>query len=732
MSLKVSLIPRLLGLAFILAWNGSTDVAAATRPNVIVILSDDMGYSDLGCYGSEVQTPNLNRLAAEGLRYTQFYNTARCCPTRASLLSGLYPHQAGIGWMMNDNQVEGYRGELNRQCLTLAEALKLGGYRNYMVGKWHVTKAVAPDGPKDNWPLQRGFDRFYGTIHGAGSFYDPNSLTRDNTMISPYADPEYTPKQYYYTDAISDHAVRFIREHTEKAQSEEPFFMYVAYTSAHWPMHALPRDIQKYKGRYDAGYEAIREERFQRMKELGVLPPHAAMSPGAESWESTDNKAWEAACMEVYAAMIDCMDQGIGRIVSTLRSTGQLDNTLILFMQDNGGCAETLGRKPRNNLTHRADGPTLPPMAPETLQKEMIPAQSRDGYPVLMGDGVLPGPADTYIAYGRGWANVSNTPFREYKHWVHEGGISTPLIAHWPAGIGRGGRLEHTPGHLIDIMATCLDVAETSYPVSYQGHLLKPLEGRSLRPTFYGQPIQREALYWEHEGNRAVRKGDWKLVAKGANGPWELYNIATDRSELTDLSGIRPEKVAELSALWEAYAQRADVYPLTPYYNKPRKANAAPRNQYQLKSGDNLGGDEAPDYAGKHLFIRLKVQSTGQTMSDGVLLAQGGSAHGYSIFIREGRLQASVRQSGQLSHVQLESKLPASTFEAIFELTRDGEMVLGMAKQEPVRVRLARPNHVAPQDGLQVGRDEGGLVGPYGDVFANPASVEADVRVRPR
>lgn len=408
----------------------------ATRPNIILIMSDDMGFSDIGCYGGEINTPTLDGLAAGGLRFTQFYNTSRCCPTRASLLTGLYPHQAGVGWMMTDRGHEGYRGDLNRHCRTIAEALHPAGYSTYMTGKWHVTPEVQPNGTKANWPLQRGFDRFYGTIHGAGSFYDPNSLTRDNTQISPAADPEYTPEQYYYTNAISDHAVRFIREH-EQQSANKPFFLYVAYTAAHWPMHALDKDIAMYRGKYDAGYGAIRNARLARSCELGLIDPAWEMTDQAENWDQVANREWEIRCMEVYAAMVDSMDQGIGRIVETLRGTNELDNTLIFFLQDNGGCAEGLGRTPRAGLLTRPAQPTLPVMATDALQTEMIPPQTRDGYPTVMGPGAMPGPDGTYIAYGRGWANVSNTPFREYKHWVHEGGISTPLIAHWPAKLKR-------------------------------------------------------------------------------------------------------------------------------------------------------------------------------------------------------------------------------------------------------------------------------------------------------
>ena len=560
--------------AFIALINSSAKVEAAKRPNIILIMSDDMGYSDIGCYGGEIQTPNLDGLAAGGIRFTQFYNTARCCPTRASLLSGLYPHQAGVGHMMSDRGYDGYRGDLNKQCVTIAEALGDAGYRTYMSGKWHVTKQIFDNGSKHNWPLQRGFDKFYGTIHGAGSFYDPNSLTRQNDQITPLNDPQYKPKQYYYTDAISDNAVAFLQTH-RKENRRNPFFMYVAYTAAHWPMHALPEDIAKYKGKYDKGYGAIREARHKRMIEMGLVDKKWAMSPQAREWDKAKNTEWEIRNMEVYAAMVDNMDQGIGRIVTELKAQGQFENTLILFVQDNGGCAEGLGRTARNGLTSAPDSATLPAMGPDVLQTSMIPPQTRDGFPTVMGPGVMPGPDGTYIAYGEGWANVSNTPFREYKHWVHEGGISTPLIAHWPKGIERTNELESTPGHLIDIMATCVDISGTQYPVQRNGEAIKPMEGVSLAPLFSGGAIKREAIYWEHEGNRAIRKGDWKLVAKGANGPWELYNLQDDRTELTDRSESAPELAKMLSEMWQAYAERANVLPLNP--QPPKKVSTKKR-----------------------------------------------------------------------------------------------------------------------------------------------------------
>ncbi len=556
-------------LALSLLFVFALSVSAAPRPNIIIILCDDMGWSDLGCLGGEVQTLNLDKLAANGLRFTQFYNTGRCCPTRASLLTGLYPHQAGVGHMMEDRGHDGYRGDLNDRCVTIAQVLKPAGYATFAVGKWHVTKQIQPDGDKHNWPLQRGFDRFYGTITGAGSFYDPGTLVRDNTNISPLADPQYQPQRYYYTDAIADHAIRFVQEHEAK-HSDQPFFLYTAFTAAHWPMHALPEDIAKYHGKYDAGYESIRQARLLKARQLGLISADASVAPTVGDWTEVKNKEWEARCMEVYAAMIDRMDQNVGKMVEALKVTGQLDNTLIFFLQDNGGCQEAIGRQKE---VPKFNSKTFPVIAKDAIRLEVIPKQMRDGQPMKMGEGIMPGPDGTYIAYGEAWANVSNTPFREYKHYVHEGGISTPLIAHWPAGIARHGEFEAQPGHLIDLMATCVDVAGATYPAAP----IKPMEGRSLQPAFAGKAIEREAIYWEHEGNRAVRQANWKLVAKESK-PWELYDISQDRAEQHDLAVTQPERVQSMAAKWQAYAERADVLPLgawkAPEKNKQAKGKA--------------------------------------------------------------------------------------------------------------------------------------------------------------
>jgi len=540
----------------------SESLDTSVRPNIILIMADDMGYSDIGYYGGEIKTPNLDKLAYNGLRFTQFYNTSRCCPTRASLLTGLYPHQAGIGHMTDaGHDLEAYKGDLSNQAVTIAEVLKLNGYATYMTGKWHVTPFTDPDGPKHNWPRQRGFDRFFGTIIGAGSFYDPNTLTEENTQIPPGED-------FYYTDAISNRAVDYIQQHDQ----EDPYFLYVAYTAAHWPMHALPEDITKYEGVYNRGWDVIRQERYDRMIKMGLIKKDWAMSgrdPDSHPWTEEEMKKWRIRCMEVYAAMVDNMDQGIGRIVHALEQKGELDNTLIFYLQDNGACEEPIGIEEVFD-SERHEKLERKPMRPDELQLRMFPEYTRDGKPLRMGIGVMPGPADTYIAYGLPWANASNTPFRLYKHWVHEGGISTPLIVHWPKGIESTNELRDQPGHLIDIMATCVDAAEAQYPEEYQGHEIIPMEGRSLLPAFANLPIDREALFWEHEGNRAIRMGKWKLVARawtdsecGRSGlnKWELYDLDADRTELNNLASQYPDRVKAMSASWVEWAQRLHVLP---------------------------------------------------------------------------------------------------------------------------------------------------------------------------
>ncbi|GGF30885.1 arylsulfatase [Echinicola rosea] len=492
-------------------------------------MSDDMGYSDLGCYGGEINTPNLDKLAANGLQFTQFYNTARCCPTRASLMTGLYPHQTGIGHMTNppqsdhhDYELPGYRGALSQHTITLAEQLKGAGYQTMMTGKWHLGMEE-----ERMWPLQRGFDKFYGILAGAANFYSPTfprGITEQNDTTAIH-DPDY-----YTTDAFTDKAIEFI----DKGQQKEPFFLYLAYNAPHWPIQAPKEDVDKYRERYRNGWGQLREERYKRMKKMGLIREDWPLSPqDSNGWDSLDGakKDEMALRMAIYAAMVDRMDQNIGKLMDYLESRGELDNTVIMFMNDNGACAEggPLGGGPAEQL------------------------ETKKGY---------------FLTYGRSWANASNTPFREYKHWIHEGGIATPFIVHWPEGIKdtRKGTRVDAYGHLPDIMATFIDLSMSEYPATKNGKALPKLEGESLLPLIAGngEMDRDKPIFWEHEGNKGVREDNLKLVMKWDNEAeqhWELYDMEKDRTELHDLSGEMPDKVEEMAALWQEWAAANQVEP---------------------------------------------------------------------------------------------------------------------------------------------------------------------------
>jgi arylsulfatase A-like enzyme len=512
--------------------------ARGPQPNILLLLADDLGFSDLGCYGSEILTPNLDKLARGGLRFRQFYSAGRCCPTRAALLTGLYPHQTGVGHMMNDygRQHPGYRGNLNNECATIAELLRTAGYQTMMCGKWHLTRFVDSGGPKYNWPLQRGFDKFYGTIHGGGSYADPVTLTIDNHFVGGSADEDY-----YYTDAISDRAAEYVEQ---AARSNKPFFLYVAYTAPHWPLHAPESVISRYRAKYAVGWDSLRQQRHRRMIALGIVDskwPLAPRDPRVRAWQQNEYQRWQQQRMAVYAAQIDVMDRGIGRILERVRHVGAERNTLVLFLSDNGACAEEVG----------GDWKGL-----------HIPARTPRGRAVQLGNhpNTMPGAADTYQSYGIAWANVSNTPFRLYKHWVHEGGIATPLIVHWPAVITRGGGWTDQVGHVVDVLPTCLEAAKITYPRHHRGYTLAPPVGKSLMPVFQGRRLDRGAVFWEHEGNRAVRDGKWKLVSRHP-GPWELYDMQADRTEMNNLAARLPVIVQDLARSYEAWAQRSRVEP---------------------------------------------------------------------------------------------------------------------------------------------------------------------------
>lgn len=516
---------------------------SADRPNIVLILADDMGFSDLGCYGSEIRTPNLDRLAEEGIRFTQAYNCARCCPTRASLLTGLYPHQAGIGHMTSNQGVPAYQGYLRDDCVTAAEVLRAGGYRTLMSGKWHVCGGFPRNDPS-RWyagdpdrplPPDRGFDEWYGTPAGAGSYFNPKPLFRNYSVIEPDAE------NYYYTDAVTDHAVRMV----EKAGGEkQPFFLYVAYTAPHWPLHAPEEEIESYLGRYRKGWDSVRTARHEELKGLGLLNPKWDISPRDEQapeWNAIKLKEWEDRRMAVYAAQIARMDHGIGRITTKLKEQGIEKDTLLLFLADNGGCAEFLK---------------------EDTQKDREWPTTVDGRPVRFGNlpEVPPGGPMSYQSYELPWANVSNTPFRLFKHWVHEGGISTPLIVHRP-GMIPAGTINHEPLHVADFLPTFLEAAELKHPAEFNGRFVQPLEGVSFLPALRGEPWRRgRPIFFEHEGNRAVRDGRWKLVSRRP-GHFELYDMMEDRTELRDLAEKDKPRVEKMQVLYHEFAGRCGVLP---------------------------------------------------------------------------------------------------------------------------------------------------------------------------
>ena len=529
--------------------------------NVVIFLADDLGYSDIGCYGGEIKTPNIDSLAAHGVRMSNFHNTPRCSPSRASLLTGLHPHQTGMGILANDDSAKGgYTGKLNDRCITLAEVLKSEGFTTAIRGKWHLTPSNRV--PDDAWPTNRGFDTFWGTMTGCGTYYQPGTLTRGTENIDHEADRE----GFFYTDVIADQSVDFLKSHKTESP-DKPYFLYVPFTAPHWPLHAREETIKEYDGVYEAGWDKLRETRLKRQKELGLLPDYLELSArdeGVPSWEKEAHKEWQVRCMQVYAAMVTEMDRAIGRILDQVRANGDWEDTVILFMSDNGASADPMPLTELQYWRQRTD---------------ILRHKTKDGRDVRIGNDplVMPGGEDTYLSYGRGWANLSNTPFKLFKLWAHEGGVATPFIAHWPQGKLRTGEIFEQPFQLTDVMPTLLELLGAQYPSERAGVPLPPLAGQSMFGTWKGADVGNPTLWWEHCGNAAIRSGQWKLVRQ-YDCPWELYDINVDRSELRDLSAQHPEVVQELEAKWQAIATQNGVIPFRQimdiYYNKNLVMNA--------------------------------------------------------------------------------------------------------------------------------------------------------------
>jgi len=491
------------GVLAVTSWAcGDEAIAAASdRPNIVLIMCDDMGFSDIGCYGGEVQTPHLDRMAKEGLRFRQFYNNAKCTTTRASLITGLYPRPRG--------------GLLKTNMVTIAEVLRATGYQTSLSGKWHLGAS------KTTHPYHRGFDRFYGLLDGCCNFFNPTQpdpkfkggrvrkFAQDDQPITDF------PEDFYTTDAFTDHAIESVRQFSK---TDKPFFVHLCYTAPHYPLHAKPKDIARYRGKFKMGWYKMREDRLKRQLAMGIIDPQWKMSQTesrAYAWDTADQD-WEDLRMAVYAAMIDSMDQNIGRLMQTLKETGVDDNTLVLFLSDNGGCAEEPGGRNTN---------------------------------------AIPGPKEYYTAVGPAWGWAQNAPFCRYKSWVHEGGISTPLIARWPVKI-QPNTMTNQVGHLIDFMATCADLGQATYPTEYNGQPILPLEGRTLTPILLGKErTPHEQLCWEWSGNRAVRQGKWKCVWDSRIKQWELYDMQADRTETNNLAKTMPDRTEKMAEAWFAWAK---------------------------------------------------------------------------------------------------------------------------------------------------------------------------------
>jgi len=526
----------------------ATGVAAAEdqRPNILLILADDMGFSDLGCYGGEIDTPNLDALAANGVRFTQFYNTARCWPTRAAILTGFYAQQVRRDTVAGIKS--GTQGVRPSWAPLLPDMLRPLGYRTYHAGKWHL----------DGKPLESGFDHSY-SLNDHDRHFAPRNHTEDDRPL-PAVDPK--EGSYYSTTAIADYAIRWLKDHAQNSP-DRPFFEFVAFTSPHFPLQAPPEDIARYRGKYLAGWDAMREQRWERLKAVNIpgaslsaierevgapyaypeaikkLGPNEINRPLPWSDLTDQQREFQACKMAVHAAMVDRMDREIGKILAQLKAMGALDNTVVFFLSDNGASAEMMVR----------------------------------------GDGHDPnaecGTGATFLSIGPGWSSLANTPFRRHKTWVHEGGISTPLIVHWPKGISAKGEMRNTPGHVIDFVPTAIELAGGRIAAEWKGKPVPPAPGKSLVPAFAKDvTIARESIWWLHEGNRALRMENWKIVAAGKESPWELYDLSIDRSETRNLAAEKPDKVKEMAAIWTKHTQEATALATA---DAPKESGSAPK-----------------------------------------------------------------------------------------------------------------------------------------------------------
>lgn len=664
-------------LVILLTWSAAQ---SAEKPNVLVILADDLGYSDLGCYGGEIDTPNIDSLAKDGVRFTQLYNSARCCPSRASLMTGLYPSQAGIGDFTTDrpspNRGPGYLGRLNEQCVTLAEVLKPAGYSCYYVGKWHMHHETGP--------IKRGFDEFYGYTRGhSHDQYDADYYIRLPEGRAKEIDP---PKdEYYATDVFNQYAIEFLKQGQKQ---DKPWFLFLGHSSPHFPVQAPAERADKYDAIYRRGWDVLREERYERMQKIGLINgDHWNFTPRslvpvdrddiANGYSGEPNPAWDeldeprqldlARRMAVFAAMVNTVDQGVGRILAHLKETGDFENTLILFLSDNGACYEWgpfgFDGTSRRGITELHEG--------DDLRK-------------IGGHG-------THHSYGSGWANLGNTPLRLYKHFTHEGGISTPFIAHWPNGIGKPNQWIRSPAHVMDIMPTLMDATGATYPETFDGRDVTPLEGTSLLPYMRGEVLPERTIGFDHQGARALRQGDWKLVWSKRMPheiQWELYNLAEDRCETNDLASRHPDRVAAMATMWEQWARHVEVI-------------------YEGPETSTVPADDSPNIAKKTLRIECNVKAKNP---QGVVLAQGGREHGYAIHFVAGKPAFDVRVNGEVKRLMADKKVSG---EISIQAQLNGDEMSLIINGETIETTSPGLIPVQPKDPLSIGFDDRTSAGNY-------------------
>ena len=676
-----------------------TPATTPAQPNFVLLVLDDLGYSDLGCYGGEIRTPNIDSLASDGLRFRSFYNASRCCPTRASLLTGLYPHQVGLAHNGRD---------LSQDAATVAESLRGSGYQTAMAGKWHLSSTTPINGndrgkehldwlnhqadyDRDfanpaTYPINRGFERHYGPIWGVVDYFDPFSLVDGTEPVKNVTD------DFYMTDAISAKSVEYI---DTMSKTDKPFFLYVAETAPHWPLHARPEDIARYKGQYDQGWHSLREERYQRQVKLGLIDPKTHPLPSlmgrGPDWDDlpVEERKHQAELMEVHAAMVDRVDQGVGKIIQALKAANQFDNTVFMVLADNGA-------SPERYLQYGFDRSS----------------ETREGQPIQYRGTFRPGSETTWGYIGAYWANALNTPYRYWKVEAFEGGCHTPMIVHWPQGLKTStGSFTDQTGHVIDLTPTCLDLAGLTAPKELNGHNLKPIEGKSLAPIFKAQTRDgHKNLYFEHEGGRALLSGDgWKLVAS-AGKPWELYNVAVDATETHNLAERESERVDAMNQLWVKWADRVGADVPAHLRRSASQKQLIPGQPMELQTGLILSGADAPLIAKTPFLVEVTVLDAGK---GGVIFSQGAQVQGWSLFVRDQHPVFAVRRDGQLHEIVGKTTLGADETKLAAELFGDGRMSLLANGVEVATGQSDGLISSQPNDPLVVGDDKMGSVGTY-------------------